>query len=303
MCLSGSFVNAVCRQCRLRGEAGTRVAQSVERADDDEDEPCLVFFGPLRTSTVLSRTSGATSSRTLPRALLRGFPKPLRFAMSHAPCRLWRTVKAAPARPGSWGRAGTGATQGRREGSGGRRTGRLGRPRGGGGGRGRGELELGQLVDLGGQLGQGGLQLGDPGSGRRLRAALVVVDDVLHGVPGVVLEVLGPVEDVVDEVLGVVDDVFDEAGEGVLALRHALSSVGRYASRKMRLMITRCVTDVKPGRYSVASGHGRRVRGGRRDRGAAGGVLLRRRRPRALDGVGPRPRPRRRARAGRRRAA
>src|SRR5207237_1195249 len=52
------------------------------------------------------------------------------------------------------------------------------------------------------------------------RVALVVRDDVGHGVADVGLEVLGPFEQVVHEVLGVVDDVFEEPGEGVLALGH-----------------------------------------------------------------------------------
>src|SRR5581483_9129625 len=78
-------------------------------------------------------------------------------------------------------------------------------------------LQGGELVDLGLQGGEAGLEGGHLG-GRR--AVLVVVDDVLGRVPDVGLEVLGPVEQVIDEVLGVVDDVFQEAGEGVLALGH-----------------------------------------------------------------------------------
>src|SRR5882757_6392484 len=95
-----------------------------------------------------------------------------------------------------------------------------------------GELQLGQLVDLGGELGQGGVEAGDVAAGRTL---VVVVGDVLDGVLGVGLEVLGPVEDVVHEVLRVVDDVLDEPGEGVLALRHGGIPFGfssrPYASR------------------------------------------------------------------------
>src|SRR5438105_1370162 len=113
---------------------------------------------------------------------------------------------------------------------GGRRRGLAGR-RGGGGG----QLQLGQLVDLGGQVGQGRLEGGEAGAGDGV--ALVVVDDVLDGVPGVGLEVLGPVEDVVHEVLGVVDDVLDEPGEGVLALRHLGGPFGggRPCTRSFRL--------------------------------------------------------------------
>src|SRR6185436_13247514 len=76
-------------------------------------------------------------------------------------------------------------------------------------------LERGELLDLGLQGGQAGLEGGDVGGG----LALVVVDGVGDGVLGVGLEVLGPVEHVVHEVLGVVNDVFDETGESVLA-RH-----------------------------------------------------------------------------------
>src|SRR5205085_7729300 len=71
----------VVAQCRLRGEAGARVAQSVDRADDGDDF-VGAFFGPDTTSMKPSRTSGATLSMALPKVLLNGFPKLVRFAMS-----------------------------------------------------------------------------------------------------------------------------------------------------------------------------------------------------------------------------
>src|ERR1043166_1360965 len=100
-----------------------------------------------------SRASGATLSMTLPNVLLNGFPKLLRLAMAdppRAPVVRWSGQAAADRAAGL---AGAGAA------GGGGRGGRVGR----GGGGGCGELELGQLVDLGGQLGQGGLEGRDLG--------------------------------------------------------------------------------------------------------------------------------------------